>query len=541
MIRLSRWLALAVVAVVVPASSLFAAPTDSKVGDVRVTFAKAGTPIRSDANALAAPVGAPLPAGTSVTLLEVKLPWIKVRTASNPPVEGWLKAYETVEPSALAGTPPPPHLTGVPPGTVTQQQVSAAGRQFSENTERGYRVSRKDLELGYRYVDRMEADTAALDMFEMISFVVDGNLGRRGRAYDRPARLPPVPEESREPLDLGKVADVLDKVDDLPGPLGKLFGGKKPKVPGDAKKALRIVGAAAQAQRALQKMNEGFNTTQEYYIGRAVAAQAIAKYGIDPDENRRRYVRFVGDAIVRLSDRVPANHGGYHFDVLNSMEVNAVSGPGGYVLVTRGAVEACRDEEELAGIIAHELAHVTLSHGTKILRQGPKFQQGRQEFLDAIAKGLDETGVAPRMVNFFGDSVGELSGRAVGHDYGQAFEFEADLEGTYLLYDVLYRASAIRDELRHLGETGQAHGGAQHASPQVRAQALERALAPLQMPPNMAAIEQPRKERFAVTMRRTPPPPPVVPPTAPPPTPPSGPSSAGGPPPPPPPIPLPPR
>jgi hypothetical protein len=240
-------------------------------------------------------------------------------------------------------------------------------------------------------------------------------------------------------------------------------------------------------------------------------------------------VRFVGDAIVRLSDRVPANHGGYHFDVLNSMEVNAVSGPGGYVLVTRGAVEACRDEEELAGIIAHELAHVTLSHGTKILRQGPKFQQGRQEFLDAIAKGLDETGVAPRMVNFFGDSVGELSGRAVGHDYGQAFEFEADLEGTYLLYDVLYRASAIRDELRHLGETGQAT--AARSTPRRRsARRRSNALAPLQMPPNMAAIEQPRKERFAVTMRRTPPA--RVPPTAPPPTPPSGPSSAGGPPPP---------
>ncbi len=529
-------LAVAVFALALPATAVVAAPTDSKVGDVRVAFAKAGTPLRAEANALAAPVRAPLPAGTSVTLLEVKLPWIKVRTVTTPPAEGWLRAYETVEPSALATTPPPPHLTGVPTGTVTQQQVSAAGRQFSENTERGYRVSRPDLMRAYADVDRMEAATAQLDTFEMISFVVDGNLGRRGRAYDRPNRLPPVPEESREPFDLGKVADILDKVDDLPGPLGKLFGGKKPKVSGDAKKALRLAGAAAQAHRALQKMNEGFNTTQEYYIGRAVAAQAIAKYGIDPDENRRRYVRFVGDAIVRLSDRVPANHGGYHFDVLNSMEVNAVSGPGGYVLVTRGAVEACRDEEELAGIIAHELAHVTLSHGTKILRQGPKFQQGRQEFLDALAKGLDETGVAPRMVSFFGDSVGELSGRAVGHDYGQAFEFEADLEGTYLLYDVLYRASAIRDELRHLGETGQAHGGASHASPQVRAQTLERALAQLQLPPNMAAIEQPRAERFATTMRRTPPPPPVPAPTAPARVTPGGPPS-----PPPPPIPLPPR
>lgn len=496
-----------------------AAPADSKVGDVRVTYVKPSTPLRVGANALAAPVGAPLPPGTRVVVLEVALPWLRVRADGAAGGEGWLRAYETVEPAALSATAPPPHLTGVPTGTITQQQVSAAGRQFSEQTERGHRVSRQDLARAYALVDRMEAETAAIDPYDVVAFIVDGNLGRRGRAYDRPGRVPPVPEESREPMDLGKVADALDRLDDLPGPLGGLLGGKKPKVPGDAKKAIRIVGAAAQAKRALDKMNEGFNTTQEYYLGRAVAAEAFAKFGVDRDERRRAYVRLAGEAVVRLSGRVPPNHGGYHFDVLDSPEVNAVSGPGGYVLLTRGAVDAARDEDELAGFIAHELAHVTLSHGTKMLRQGPRFQQGRKEFLDAIAKGLDESGVAPRMVSFFGDAVSEMSGRAVGHAYGRAYEFEADAEGTLLLHDVLYRASAIRDELRHLASTGQAHGGSSHAPPSERAAALERVLASLSGPASTPQSEAPRRERFASTTGRTPPAPPAPPPAPPPPPP----------------------
>lgn len=524
MVRLLRPFAILLLAALLPLVPAFAAPADTKVGDVRVTFSKTGTPIRAEAVVTGAPVGAPLPAGTACKVLEVKLPWIRVQVDGPPPREGWLRAYETVEPTALSGSPPPPHIEGVGAGTVTAREATAAGRQFSESTERDYRASRRDLAAAYAAVDQLEAETQRADPYETIAFIVDGNLGRRGRDYQRPPRLPPVPEESSEPFDLGSVVDLIDKVDDLPGPFGKIL--PKKRVPKDAKKIAKLVGLAAKSFRTLQKLEQGFNTTQEYYLGRAVAAQAIARYQLDPDPARQRYVRLVGDAVVRLSERVGANHGGYHFGVLASPEVNAVSGPGGYVLITRGAVDAARDEEELAGIIAHELAHVTLGHGAKMAQQSKAFQERRKAFADALQAGLADTEVPGRWVGFFGDTVGDMTGRAMGHDYGAAYEFEADTEGTYLLYDVLYRAAAIRDELLHLAQTGQAHGGRTHAPPQVRAQRLERVLASLALPPNMAELEVPRTQRFATTMGRTPPAPPAPPPSS-------------GPPPPPPPLPLP--
>ncbi len=94
-------------------------------------------------------------------------------------------------------------------------------------------------------------------------------------------------------------------------------------------------------------------------------------YGLDPDEGMQQYVRAVGAALVELSDRVPATYGGWHFAVLDTDIANGICGPGGFVLVTRGAVKRCRDEEELAGILAHEIAHVSLRHGEAILRSGP--------------------------------------------------------------------------------------------------------------------------------------------------------------------------
>src|SRR5262245_25905584 len=95
--RLAVALSLAALVLAVPAGRAAASPQDSKVGDVRVTYAKQGTALRAEASAVAAAV-ATLPIRTSVSLLEVKLPWIRVSAtlaAGSAPVTGWLRAYET--------------------------------------------------------------------------------------------------------------------------------------------------------------------------------------------------------------------------------------------------------------------------------------------------------------------------------------------------------------------------------------------------------------------------------------------------------------
>jgi predicted Zn-dependent protease len=215
-------------------------------------------------------------------------------------------------------------------------------------------------------------------------------------------------------------------------------------------------------------------------------------------------VRQVGDAIVRLSNRVGANHGGYHFEVLDSDEVNGVSGPGGYVLLTRGAVECCVTEDELAALIAHELAHVTQKHGEKTLRQGRAFQ-GAVDGLartGAAAAGLDDGAFGQAMVRFFTQAVSEMSRTAVEHGYGRDLEFAADTEGTYLVYDVYYDHTALGTWLARQASTPHAHGGATHASAGVRAQAVANAAArygPFQDPGDVLAT---RRGRFETSLGR---------------------------------------
>ena len=469
----------------------WAGPQDTRVGETRVVFARAGTTIRETGAALA-PVVATLPVGTQVTVLEVKLPWVRVRAATG--AEGWLRAYEAVEPTALAVPPPPPAPSGAG-GGVSAREVSAAGRQFTSDTERSYRASRGDLARGYALVDQTERETAALNPYDALDFVMEGELGRRGRDYLLPGRLPGDPPRKRggggrDKPDLGKIAG---------GVLGRL----------GVKEADRIGEVAAGFQDLFGELDKRFSPEQAYYLGRAVAATAFAKYGVDRDAGRRAYVKRVGDALVRLADpaRVPPNFGGYHFDVLDTDEVNGISGPGGFVLVTRGALLACRTEDEVAAVLAHELAHVigdgAMSHGEQILRQGSAWK-GAIGAAGHFAKaaGVDRGQLEGRLLELFTTAVSESARTAMEHGYGRDLEFVADREGTYLLYDVLYDWAALRDVLGRMGHDGHAHAGATHASPAVRANALQAVLAPYGPFQARPGVKESRIARFERHVRR---------------------------------------
>ena len=97
----------------------------------------------------------------------------------------------------------------------------------------------------------------------------------------------------------------------------------------------------------------------EIRIGRGVAARLLAQYGAWNESWLRLYVNLVGQAVVQGVGREDLT---YHFAILNHDTVNAFSTPGGYIFVTRGALRQMRDEAELAGVLAHEIAHVNLRH-----------------------------------------------------------------------------------------------------------------------------------------------------------------------------------
>jgi predicted Zn-dependent protease len=86
---------------------------------------------------------------------------------------------------------------------------------------------------------------------------------------------------------------------------------------------------------------------QEYYIGRSVAATIFARYAPLNDEGANRYLNILGSVLSQLS-KTPETFAGYHFQILDSDEVNAFAAPGGLILVTRGMLKCCRSEEAIS-------------------------------------------------------------------------------------------------------------------------------------------------------------------------------------------------
>ncbi len=507
-----------------------AAPQDARAGETRVFYKKEGTPLRAEPQATAATV-ATFPPGASAVVREVRLPWLRVEGspgAGQPPLSGWVRAYLMALPSELSAPAGRPALGGT--GGVDQRMAATAGRQLSAETEQGFRGKRPDVARYYPHVDAMEEATRAMAPADSVEFLMEGYLGRPGADLALPGRVPATPPRQGSGRRSGGGGG-------LPGPLGGLLkGGAKElgkAVGGDRLGDLFGSVADVMVQGMLEDLNKAFTPDQEYYLGRAVAASAFAKYGgVEPNQALRAYVRRVGDALVRASNRVGANYGGYHFDVLPSDEVNGVSGPGGFVLLTRGAVLACDNEDELAGLLAHELSHVTLKHGEAVLRQGQKMQGFMKGLVTvgAGAAGLSDPRLQQGLVNFMDQVVGEMVTTSTSHAYGSQLEFASDREGTYILHDVNYDWGALRAALAHMGAEGHIHGGATHASPQARANALAQAVAPLgAYVPRDTALND-RTLRFNVALGRAAAPPPApapVPAPAPAPVAPPAPSPGG--------------
>jgi predicted Zn-dependent protease len=115
------------------------------------------------------------------------------------------------------------------------------------------------------------------------------------------------------------------------------------------------VGQARQVAEEVGAAVVPISTEQEVTIGRGIAAVVAGRYTVARDEALTRYVNLVGSALVSVAPRAGV---AYRFAVLDSEEVNAFAAPGGYVFVTRGALELMDDEAMLAGVLAHEIGHV---------------------------------------------------------------------------------------------------------------------------------------------------------------------------------------
>jgi beta-barrel assembly-enhancing protease len=160
---------------------------------------------------------------------------------------------------------------------------------------------------------------------------------------------------------------------------------------------------------------------KEGEIGFGIAATVAGRYPLVDDAALNRYVNLVGQAVAQQSIR----HGEvpFRFGVLDTKDVNAFAAPGGYVFVTRGALGLMGSEADLAGVLAHEVAHVDQKHVLDEIRRSSVMRSVQEEsqldgaLLDQIAElggSLLFTGLS-REDEMEADSLGVLYATATGY------------------------------------------------------------------------------------------------------------------------------
>ena len=96
--------------------------------------------------------------------------------------------------------------------------------------------------------------------------------------------------------------------------------------------------------------------------GRKAHEEVLQEYGVYANPRLQAYVNELGQRLAKQSHRKNLE---WHFTVLDSPEINAFALPGGYVYVTRGLMAHMESEADLAGVIGHEIGHVTARHGAQ--------------------------------------------------------------------------------------------------------------------------------------------------------------------------------
>jgi len=176
-----------------------------------------------------------------------------------------------------------------------------------------------------------------------------------------------------------------------------------------------------------------FSAQQDISLGKQAALDAQKQLPLCNAPKVDAYLTQLGMKLVAHLDTHGATYP-WEFHCVNDRAINAFALPGGYVFINRGAIEAADNEAQLAGIMAHEISHVALRHGTN---QASKAQlsQGAVGLLGALSGG----GVGGALIA----QLGSFAAGGVLLRYSRTAETQADVSGTQVLYDSGYDPRAM--------------------------------------------------------------------------------------------------
>ena len=187
------------------------------------------------------------------------------------------------------------------------------------------------------------------------------------------------------------------------------------------------------------------STEKEVEAGRKLARRVEQELPLTADEPLQTRVRTIGERLVAVCDRQELL---YHFTVVDDKAVNAFSLPGGYVYVNTGLVEAAANDDELAGVLAHEIAHITARHAVK------RFESSLGLQLLELATLATRQADAARGIS--------IAGQTAQLAYARQEELEADRLGVKYMIAAGFDPTAMLTFLEKLDER---HRDEQHYLP----------------------------------------------------------------------------
>lgn len=169
----------------------------------------------------------------------------------------------------------------------------------------------------------------------------------------------------------------------------------------------------------------GLTQQEEIDIGDAVSVEIVARYGgIWRDQVATQRVNLVGRVLSRYAKRDTID---WRFGLLNSEAVNAFSAPNGRIFITKGLYLLLADDDELAGVLAHEIAHVDLRHAAKIIAgnqaTGAAVGIGAELAGDELGSKYPGMSAAAKQVEA---GVAKAVAGILTNGYGSDREYEAD-------------------------------------------------------------------------------------------------------------------
>src|SRR5215217_1783541 len=213
---------------------------------------------------------------------------------------------------------------------------------------------------------------------------------------------------------------------------------------------ISVMPLSALAQTKISYHSNKYSVQDDVKLGRQAAQEAEQQFPLLRDEEVRSYVENVGRRLVSaIPPEFQHSEFQYYFKVVNARDINAFALPGGPMYVNRGMIEAARTEGEMAGVMAHEISHVALRHGTAQASKGQKYS-----ILGGIA------GIAGTILG--GPGAGQLAQAPFAVyllKFSRRYETEADLLGAQIMAQAGYDPRDLANMFQTIERQGGGGGG----------------------------------------------------------------------------------